>query len=216
VLRRFGFLFIVIFTVASPLAAQSQPSTKIWGADFTPYVGYRTSMSFDTVSEVQGVTPRIVLDSNPSYGLAAGVRFLDENVVEFRWARQDTHMDVTGTPPVFPQQRVLLDQFHFDFTREYVLRYWPVWARPFVTGGVGWTRISSTNVTNTFTRFSFGIGGGIKAFPSPHFGVKVQAQWLPIWVDPEVRTLCNVVCVLHLTGQLASQGEFSIGPVIRF
>jgi hypothetical protein len=213
------FRKILIFTVMlagpSVLAAQNQPQSRTWSIDVTPQVGYRTSMTFDTEPEVQGSTPRVVLDSNPGYGVAFGVRFNDDSLVEFRWTREDTEMRVTG-PVVLPRQRVLVDQFHFDFTHEYVVREWPAWARAFIMGGVGWTRISSTDATNSFTRLSFGLGGGIKAFPTQHLGFKLQAQWLPIWVTPEVRAFCRAGCVIQLTGQLVSQGEVAIGPVIRF
>jgi hypothetical protein len=213
--RRILVLVVTLSTMTASLAAQNQPQSRPWSIDITPHVGYRTSMTFDTEPPVDGVTARIVLDANPSYGVAFGVRFADENVAEFRWTREDTEMRVTG-PAVLPRQRVLVDQFHFEFTHEYVVREWPVWARPFIMGGLGWTRISSTEATNTFTRFSFGLGGGIKAFPSQHLGFKLQAQWLPLWVSPEVQAFCRVGCVIHLTGQLVSQGEFAIGPVIRF
>ena len=216
ILWRILILSVALATMPSSLAAQANPvPPRPWNIDITPQVGYRTSMTFDTEPPVEGVTARIVLDSNPSFGVAFGVRFADENAVEFRWAREDTEMRITGAA-VLPRQRVLVDQFHFDFTHEYVVRQWPAWARPFIMGGVGWTRISSTEATNAFTRFSFGLGGGIKAFPSPHLGFKLQAQWLPLWVSPEVQAFCRVGCVVHLTGQLVSQGEIAIGPVIRF
>jgi len=199
-----------------PLTAQNQPSSRPWSIDITPQAGYRTRMTFDTETQVQGgPTPQIILDSNPAFGVAFGARFNHQELVEFRWSREDTEMHITNSV-AFPRQRVLLDQFHFNFSHEYVLREWPIWARPFVMGSAGWTRISSTAATNSFTRFSFGVGGGVKAFPSPHFGVVLQAQWLPLWVTPEVKTLCNVACVIQLGGQLASQAEVSIGPVIRF
>jgi len=213
--RQILVLAVVLCSIPSYLEAQSQPQSRPWSIDITPQVGYRTSMTFDTEPPVDGVNSRIILDANPSFGVAFGVRFADVNVAEFRWAREDTEMRVTGAV-VLPRQRVLLDQFHFDFSREYVVREWPAWARPFIIGSVGWTRISHTEATNSFTRFSFGVGGGIKAFPSEHLGFKLQAQWLPLWVSPEVSAFCRVGCVVHLTGQLVSQGEITVGPVIRF
>src|SRR5262249_6402267 len=114
------------------------------------------------------------------------------------------------------REHVSLDQFHLDASHEYVLDEWPLWARPFVTGSVGLTHISSTAGTASFTRFSFGIGGGIKAFPLRQLGFKLQAQWLPMWVKPEVQAICGVGCVIHIGGRLVSQGEVTVGPVFRF
>jgi hypothetical protein len=173
-------------------------------------------MSFTAVPEVEGgASAEVRLDSNPSFGVAAGVRFNDDSLVEFRWTRQDTQLRITGAVNV-PRQRVLLDQYHFDFTYEYAIRDWPAWVRPYVMGGLGATRLTSTVNTVGFTRFSFGLGGGIKAFPSHHFGIKAHGQWLPLWITPEVRAFCSVGCVVHIDGQLASQFEFSVGPIVRF
>lgn len=172
-------------------------------------------MSFNADIGVEGVEGRVSFESTPSYGVAAGVRYNDEDVIEIRWARQDTHVRVTGGPIPF-RQRVTLDQFHLDCSHEYFVQGWPEWARPFVIGSVGVTHVSSTASSASFTRISFGIGAGIKAFPSRHIGIKMQAQWLPLWITPEVTAYCALGCVLHLHGQLASQGEITIGPVFRF
>ena len=110
----------------------------------------------------------------------------------------------------------MLDQFHLDFTHEYAIEGWPVGARPFVMGSVGASRISNAS-NGSFVRFSMGLGGGIKFFLNRHFGVRVQAQWLPLFVDPEVVSfVCGGGCVVHLNAGLSSQGEVAIGPIFRF
>ena len=218
-LRRICCLGIMLITMSTPLAAQSQPEPRLWGIDITPQFGYRTSMTVTAEPEPgtqSGVTPKVVFESNPSYGVGFGVRFADVNVVEFRWSRQDTEVRITGVPTALPKQHVNLDQYHFEFTREYIVREWPVWARPFIMGSLGATHVSSTASTVSFTRFSFGIGGGVKAFPTQHLGLKLQAQWVPMWISPEVQAYCAGGCVIHINGQLASQFEFSVGPVLRF
>jgi len=210
-------LFCALFVAMScPLAAQTQPEPRPWGIDITPQFGYRTSMTVTAEPEVEGATAKVVFDANPAYGVGFGVRFYDTNVVEFRWSRQDTQVRITGVASPPSRQHVNLDQYHIEFTHEYVPREWPKWARPYIMGSLGATHISSTATSVSFTRFSFGLGGGIKAFPSPHLGLKVQAQWLPMWINPEVKAFCSVGCVVHINGQLASQFEFGLGPVVRF
>jgi hypothetical protein len=54
------------------------------------------------------------------------------------------------------------------------------------------THISGSTDSN-FTRFSFGIGGGVRFYPSRHVGFKIQAEWLPALVDPQVQTLFSTV-----------------------
>ena len=201
---------------SSPLAAQYQPDIKVLPFEFTPQVGYRSVMNFATEPTVEGTTAKVVLESSPSKALAFGFRLNDEDVVEIRWVRQDTQVRVTG--PVVPpfKQRVTLDQFHLDCSHEYIVREWPEWARPYIMASVGATHISSTTNLASATRFSFGLGAGIKIFPSPRFGFKVQAEWLPLWITQKATAVCSGGCLVRFSGQLASQGEVTAGPVFRF
>lgn len=209
-------LGIVMAAMSCPLEAQDEVLPRLWSVDISPQVGYRSSMSFRVEPETEGINPRVSVNAGRSFGVGVGIRYNDEDVVEFRWARQDTHLRITDPVVGFVRDRVVLDQFHMDCSHEYVVEGWPTWARPFIIGSVGVTHISSTSTSVGFTRFSFGIGGGVKAFVSPHLGFKLQAQWLPLWIEPEVQALCSAGCILHLSGQLASQGEITIGPVFRF
>ncbi len=88
-------------------------------------------MSFLTLQNGQQTSPHLTLDARPSYGAAAGVRLDEENLIEFRWARQYSRVHLQGsTPP--SSEKMILDQFHGDFTHEYFLDGWPDWALPFV------------------------------------------------------------------------------------
>jgi hypothetical protein len=183
--------------------------------DFTALVGYRTGISSLIQPQVEGSNARVVFDASPSYGLAFGVRLDEENLVEFRWARQDTYFHLEDTSQTSVRQRAILDQFHGDFTHEYIFDDYP-WARPFMIGSVGATHVSGAS-NSSFTRFSFGLGAGVKVFANRHLGFRVQAEWLPVWVDPEVKAfVCGGGCVVRLGGQLSSQGEITIGPLLRF
>ncbi len=59
--------------------------------------------------------------------LRFGMRIHEDELIEFRWARQHsrTHFEDADVPPL--PQPVTLDQFHGDFTKEYILEQWPVW-----------------------------------------------------------------------------------------
>jgi hypothetical protein len=195
--------------------AQEQAESKPLRFDFSPMLSYRTSMRFTGQLESGGVNPAIVVNSDPSYGFAFGVRIDEENLVEFHWARQNTKLHAENLVLVPSSQRIVVDQFHGDFTHEYILDEWPRWARPFITGSVGATYVSGG--PDTFTRFSFGLGTGIKLQANRHIGFRIEAAWLPILINPEIKTVvCGGGCVVHLAGQLVSQGEFSMGPVLRF
>jgi hypothetical protein len=182
--------------------------------DVGALVGYRTNISFPTQSGSS--QPSLVMDASPSYGATFGVRLDEQNLVAFRWTRQDTRAHLDNAAPGSVAPRATLDQFHGDFTREYVPENWRPWARPFVIGSVGATRVSD-GASSSFTRFSFGLGAGIKIFAGRHWGFQFQGEWLPIWVDPEVEAfICGSGCVVRLGGTLSSQGQFSAGPLLRF
>jgi hypothetical protein len=213
-LRWFAFILIVILYpvgLASQSTTADQDQSTPLRFDLTMLVGYRTSMLFPTGHPP---SPHLVLGAKPSYGVAVGVRVDEENVIEFRWARQETHVHVGGVP--FSNENVVLDQFHGDFTHEYILDEGPRWARPFVMGSAGATRVAG-RANNSFTRFSFGLGGGVKVFFTRHLGLRMQGEWLPLVVEPEVTSfICGGGCIVLLSARLVSQGEIVVGPVLRF
>ena len=206
----------MLLLISCPLAAQDRIEPRLWSIDVTPQIGYRTSMNFIAEPDVDGVRPRFVLNSSPSFGVGAGIRYNDEDLVEFRWARQDTQMYISS-PLIAPfRQRVTLDQFHLDCSHEYVVDEWPVWVRPYIMASVGATHVSGAESLGSLTRFSFGIGTGIKFFPTRQIGFKVQAEWLPIWITHQTRAFCSGGCIIRFSGQVISQGEVTMGPVFRF
>ena len=87
-----------------------------------------------------------------------------------------------------------------------------------MTGSVGATHIAAND---GFTRFSFGLGAGLKQFLGSHLAIRAEAHWLPIWVEPEVGSFaCGTVaiggCIVVLSGRTTQQFELSVGPVVRF
>ncbi len=206
-------LVLLVFSVH--LSAQSSEPGPL-RFEVTPSMGYRTGMSFPAEPHVTGTNPRVVVNANPSYGLSFGVRLHNEDdLVEIRWARQDSDLFPEDISPSAPRQRVVIDQYHGDFSHQPFVEELPSWAKLFVLASVGATRVSSSTVIN-FTRFSFGIGGGIRFYPSRHVGFKIQAEWLPLVVEPHGAFICGTGCIIHVGGTLSSQGEVFAGPILRF
>ena len=215
--KKIVFLNTALFLVAlSPAlrAQQQQPTPKPLRFDFTPFIGYRSSVSFPIEPHVSGMNPRIVLDHSASYGASFGVRLEEDGLVEVRWTRQGSHIQSEDLSPAIPRQHVTLDQFHADFSREYIVDDRRPWVRPFALLGVGATHVSSA--AGNFTRFSLGAGGGVRFYPTRHVGFKIQAEWVPVFVDTHVAFVCGGGCVVHLASSLASQGEVLAGPILRF
>ncbi|HEY6613010.1 MAG TPA: hypothetical protein VIZ32_00785 [Vicinamibacterales bacterium] len=155
-----------------------------------------------------------------SYGFSAGVRFDDFSLVEFRWTQSTSTLRV-GTPFAFLGASigdVTLDQFHADFTREFVIPE-VKGLRSFLTGSLGVTHLGAAQ--EGFTRFSFGFGAGLKQFLGSRLAIRAEAQWLPVLMDPSVSGFaCGTIqfggCLVILNGELVQQFQLSIGPVVRF
>ncbi len=195
--------------------------------DITPLIGATTGGSIDLQEEGQPGQARARLNGSLTFGVAAGYRFHDEegcgdcSVVEFRWMRQNTNLAFQETTPVptplaaaFVRAAVTLDHYLFDFTHEWDLDEAKA-VRPFVLGTLGAARLS-TPISGS-TKFTFGLGAGVKIFPQRHWGFRLQVEYLPLVVHGDAqRVVCAVTCVVAVGGGLLNQFEFIAGPVFRF
>ena len=208
---------LFFFAFSAPLYAQGPPEPKPLRFDFTPFVGYRTIMSLAIEPHVSGTNPRVVIDASPSYGFSFGARLTgrEEDLIEVRWARQDSYLHAEELTPLPPRLRIVLDQFHGDFSHEPWIEEWPSWVRAYVLASVGATHGFASGELS-FTRFSFGLGGGVRFYANRHLGFKLQAEWVPLLVSPNVAFVCGAGCVAHVGGNAASQGEAFVGTFLRF
>lgn len=220
-MNRIGVLPIITIlslVVSSPLLRAQETEPKPLRFDFTPFIGYRTGMSFPVEPHVTGTNPRVVLDASPSYGFSFGARLTgrEEDLIEVRWTRQDSYIHPEELTPLPLRQRIILDQFHGDFSHEPWIEEWPIWIRPYVLASVGATHVSSSS-NISFIRFSFGLGAGIRFYrPTRHMGFKIQGEWLPVFADPRIAFVCGGGCLVHVGGTVASQGEVFVGTFVRF
>ena len=210
-----GLTLGALLALAAPARAQY---VQIESFEVTPFVGVRLGGTFDVRAEPSQI--QATWKDASSYGFSAGVRFDELSLIEFRWTRSvstlrfDAPLGFLGAS----LGDVTLDQYHVDFTREFVIPE-VKGLRSFLTGSVGATHIAAEH--DAFTRFSFGFGAGLKQSLGSRFAIRAEAKWLPILIDPEVGGwACGVVgvggCLVVLTGPLTQQFEFSVGPVVRF
>ena len=145
---------VAILAAAEPVRAQY---VEIQSFEVTPFVGARLGGTF--AIQPDGAVPiEAALNDAASYGLAAGVRFDDLSLIEFRWTRATSTLRF-GAPFAFLGASVgdvTLNQFHADFTREFVIPE-VKGLRSFLTGSLGVTHLGAAQ--DRFTRFSFGFGG---------------------------------------------------------
>jgi hypothetical protein len=181
--------------------------------DVTPLFGYGSSISFPFVVTERAYSGTARVASGESFGVAAGTRFDESQVVEFRYLRQSSNMQIAASAAPFSAHAVI-EHYLGDFTHEFLMANSPG-VRPFVAASLGMARIAAA--AQSFNRFSFAVGAGVKWFPTRRVGLRVQAEWLPIWTNPEVKGfICGGGCAVALGGTLASQGQVSLGPIFSF
>lgn len=95
--------------------------------------------------------------------------------------------------------------------------------RPYVLGGLGATQFGSLDTAvgkiDGETQFSTTWAAGVKIFPSPNFGIRLEARWTPTYVksDPE-GYWCDPWWGCYVVGEAeyANQYELSGGITFRF
>jgi hypothetical protein len=202
--------------LATPAQAQY---VQIESFEVTPFIGGKFGGTFDVRGEQTPQTQARWKEAM-SAGLSAGVRFDDYSLVEFRWTRTISRLqfDAPFAMAGASLGDVTLNQFHADFTREFPIAE-VKGLRSFLTGTLGVTHVAALD--DGFTRFSFGLGAGLKQFLGSRFAIRAEARWLPILIDPNVGAFaCGTVvgggCFVVLSGHLTQQFELAIGPVFRF
>jgi hypothetical protein len=88
--------------------------------------------------------------------------------------------------------------------------------RPFLTGTLGLSRYASDH--DSEMRFSLGAGGGVKMFPVPHIGVRLDGRIFATFVDADARAVAcsNGNCFLALRVNIAWQAQFVAGVLVAF
>jgi len=212
-----GYLFIALFVSLVSARGQKYEITPLIGGAFG-----------GTMKLEQALIPNVeahVADSF-NFGIAGGIRYEGDegegyNAIEFRWMRQDTHLFIkqdplVPTPSVAASFRpgVTLDHFLGDFTHEWYLQDAKM-IHPFLTLSAGAARMSAP--ASSATRFAFGIGTGVKVFPTRRWGFRVSVEYLPVVMHAELQSLvCIGGCVVVLNGGVMNQFVLSLGPGFRF
>ena len=133
-------LTLAAIPAATPARAQY---VQIQSFEVAPFIGARLGGAFK-IQPDEAVPVEAELQDATSYGLSAGVRFDDFSLVEFRWTRASSALRFPA-PFVFLGASVgdvTLNQFHADFTREFVIPE-VKGLRAFFTGSLGATLPSS-------------------------------------------------------------------------
>jgi opacity protein-like surface antigen len=99
--------------------------------------------------------------------------------------------------------------------------------RPYVLGGLGATQYGTLDVSvggfdrsvDGDTQFSSTWALGVKLFPSPRFGLRLEGRWTPTYIKSDAAGWwCDPFWGCYVVGsaQYANQFELSGGITLRF
>ena len=154
-----------------------------------------------------------------SWGARLGFNVSENVEVGFLFASQSTDLEATGIISRTIPQTVY--NYHGYFA--YNFGDSDAKARPYILGGLGATQYGSLQgTTREFggdTQFSTTWAAGVKIFPSPNFGIRLEARWTPTYIksDPE-GYWCDPYwgCYTVADAEYANQYELSGGIILRF
>ena len=71
------------------------------------------------------------------------------------------------------------------------------------------------------TKFTFSIAGGVRAYFSERFGLRLEARWAPVYLFSTGPGGCDWdfitwTCVSRDTGHVIQQSDFRLGAIYRF
>jgi opacity protein-like surface antigen len=179
--------------------------------EISPFVGYQ----FGGKLGVQAGT--LSIKDAMNYGVALDFYIRPGMQVELAYIRQDTELRfrdiLTGrTAPMFD-----MAVEYYQIGTLYEVR--PGRVRPYALVTVGLTHFNpKPKDRSSEWRFSFGIGGGVKAFVSERFGFRFQGRLLFPYFGAGGGLWCSAPggCFVALNGRLIVQADFTGGIFLAF
>jgi len=184
-LKKVLVLSALLGLISTPALAQIQ-------AEASATIGWTFSdgVSF-SASPVNGVTySRIDPKDGMSFGLTFGVYVNPQSELEFRWNRQSTHFEVTGTgsgATIVSSADTHIDNYHGNYV--YNFGESDMHLRPYFLIGLGATSYGDMvfpgRTITGISRFSWDLGLGVKGYPSKNVGYKAGVSWVPTYIKTD-------------------------------
>lgn len=204
-------------------------ASAVWAQDevrqyeITPFIGSRFGGNIDLSQQGNPNVDFLKIKSSLDYGVMAGVTFWSNFEGEFMWNRQPTtltsHNPTDGTYAYVSNMN--LDMYQFDVLYQFHLHRTKF--QPFAVAGLGFSHfgvppVSGQSVLGFSNRFSFNMGGGVKYFFNPHWGVRAELRWSPSDTTTGQGVYCDPFygCGPTTVTNKAEQGQANIGIIYRF
>jgi hypothetical protein len=187
--------------LAAPVSAQP--------VEIAPFGGFRFGSAL--VDTINGRP--IDVDGAPAVGLVVDVPLSNGMQIEGAFSHQRASLFVPdGSFGPSPTLHVSVDHWQAGALQEF--GEWPR-ARPFLTGLFGLTRYGAGG--DNEIRFTTGAGGGVKLFPVPHIGLRLEGRVFATFLDAAGTGIAcgGRGCLIALHLDIAWQAEFTAGLVVK-
>jgi hypothetical protein len=179
------------------------------GIEVAPFTGYRVG---GDVFDVTTLRPADV-DRSPSVGVVLDVPLWQGFQVEGIFSHQQVAFTVFPDA-VGPAARLhgAVDHWEGGALQEYGGGA----VRPFLSGVLGLTRYAIE--ADEQVRFTVGAGGGVKLFPTPHLGFRLEGRLFSTFLDATTTSgVCGGRgCIVGIHFDVAWQLEFAAALVVKF
>jgi hypothetical protein len=223
VISRKGLFLAAAFVLATahPALAQRVELSGILGWTFSDGVSTDTGILAADGNIYDRVDPK----DSFSWGFMAGVYVTPNVEVGFRFNNQESNLQIDGSN-TFDLGGMDVTTYHGYFA--YNFGESDAMLRPYVMIGFGATNYSDVNfrtpgnLTGTIngeTQYSSTWGVGVKAYPSPNFGVRFGLDWTPTYIKSDAAGWwCDPFWGCYVVGsaQYSNQWQLNGGISVRF
>jgi hypothetical protein len=205
----FGLSLAALFVLAPPPAAAQVGRGDLGQEDveIMPFGGYRTGGTL-----VDGDDEAADIDGGASYGGAIDINLHKGN---FKLEAVYSHNDASvGLGSFFPGESVgvAIDYLQGGILQETGSER----TRFYVSALLGATQFRVDGF-DSVTKFSFSVGGGLKHFASPNFGLRLEARAFGTPTETNGGVACaNGTCLFSFSGSILWQWDFTGGLVLAF
>jgi hypothetical protein len=213
------------------VAALALATTPAWAQDPRLEISGTAGWTFSDGVSGEGVSVpgigtfnRVDPQDAFSWGLRLGFLATENVEIGFLFDQQSTTLEIGGTS-TFELGDLNLRNYHGYFAYNFGDNY--ATTRPYVLIGLGATQYGTLNVSaggvqrdiDGETRFS-GTGAlGVKIFPSPRFGIRLEGRWTPTYIKSDAAGWwCDPFWGCYVVGdaQYSNQWQLGGGVTLRF
>ena len=218
----FSKLLLMAF-VALSAAATVYAQEEYRQYEITPFFGTRFGGNIDLSQQGNPNVDYLKIKNSMDYGIMGSVTFWQNFQGEFMWNRQPTSLSAHNPNDNTNSfvSNMNFDMYQFDVLYQFLSPGRKL--RPFVVGGLGFSHygvqpINGQSVLNFSNRFAYNLGGGVKYFFTPHWGVRAEARWSPTHTTSGQSVYCDPFfgCAPTTVANKAEQGQANIGIIFRF